>query len=76
MSDNKFTVELDWDTLDKIVISQIKEALEYLEIALEGRKNPERALAIFDIDVDKDTAEIEKHIEAMKLTLSWFGSIE
>jgi hypothetical protein len=68
----KITVELDWDTIDKITTCSMKGLVENLEIDLENRKAG-NGMAIFDHDIEKDIAEIEKHIDAFKTVLKYYG---
>ena len=73
---NKFTFELDWETMDKIAIAAMKDTFESLKTDLEKRKNGEEWMAIFDHDREKDIAEIEQHVNAFKIVLGYFGEKE
>jgi hypothetical protein len=66
------TIELDWDTIDRITICSMKSIVENLEADLEKRKD-DTGMAIFEKNKKKDIALIEKHIEAFKLVLSYYG---
>ena len=68
----KITVELDWDTIDKITTCSMKSVVESLEADLEKRKD-DTGMAIFEKNKKKDIALIEKHIEAFKLVLRYYG---
>ena len=68
----KITVELDWDTIDRITICSMKSVVESLEADLEKRKD-DTGMAIFEKNKKKDIALIEKHIEAFKLVLRYYG---
>ena len=68
----KITVELDWDTIDRITISSMKSVVESLEADLEKRKN-DTGMAIFEKNKKKDIALMEKHIDAFKLVLKYYG---
>ena len=68
----KITVELDWDTIDKITISSMKSLVESLEDDLEKRKAG-TGMAIFHKDKRKDIAEINRHIDAFKTVLKYYG---
>ena len=68
----KITVELDWDTIDRITTCSMKSLVESLEADLEKRKD-DTGMAIFEKDKESDIALIEKHIEAFKLVLSYYG---
>ena len=68
----KVTVELDWDTIDRITVCSMKSLLENLENDLEKRKAGD-GMAIFEVDEELDIALLEKHVEAFKLVLKYFG---
>ena len=68
----KITVELDWDTIDKITISSMKGLVESLEDDLDKRKAG-TGMAIFDTNEKKDIAEIKRHIDAFKTVLKYYG---
>lgn len=68
----KVTVELDWDTIDKITTSSMQSAVESLEDDLEKRKAG-TGMAIFHKDKKKDIAEINRHIDAFKTVLKYYG---
>ena len=68
----KITVELDWDTIDKITTSSMKSLVESLEDDLEKRKAG-TGMAIFHKDKRKDIAEINRHIDAFKTVLKYYG---
>lgn len=68
----KITVELDWDTIDNITTCSMKSLVESLEADLEKRK-ADTGMAIFEVEKELDIAMIEKHIEAFKLVLKYYG---
>ena len=68
----KVTVELDWDTIDKVATCAMKSVLENLEVDLENRKDG-TGMAIFDTNKKKDIAEIKRHIDAFKTVLEYYG---
>lgn len=70
--DKKITVELDWDTIDRITTSSMKSLVETLEVDLESRKDG-TDMAIFHKDKKKDIAEINRHIDAFKTVLKYYG---
>ena len=71
----KVTVELDWDTIDKITTSSMQSHVESLEDDLEKRKAG-TGMAIFHKDKKKDIAEINRHIDAFKTVLKYYGKKE
>jgi len=68
----KITVELDWDTIDKITTCSMKSVVENLGYDLEKRKAG-IGMAIFDKNKKKDIAEIQRHIDAFKTVLKYYG---
>ena len=68
----KITVELDWDTVDQITTSSMESLVESLEDDLEKRKAG-TGMAIFHKDKKKDIAEINRHIDAFKTVLKYYG---
>ena len=68
----KVTVELDWDTIDKITTSSMQSHVESLEDDLEKRKAG-TGMAIFHKDKKKDIAEINRHIDAFRTVLEYYG---
>lgn len=68
----KATVELDWDTVDNIVVEQLKFHRNIIEEDLVQRKNG-KTMARFDTDKRKDIAMMKEHIEAFNLILSYYG---
>ena len=68
----KVTIELDWDTIDHITTCSMKGVFESLEDDLEKRKAG-TGMAIFHENKKKDIAEIERHIDAFRTVLKYYG---
>ena len=68
----KITVELDWDTVDQITTSSMESLVESLEDDLEKRKAG-TGMAVFHKDKKKDIAEINRHIDAFRTVLEYYG---
>ena len=66
------TIELDWDTVDGIARASMHSVLENLQKDLIERKNGD-GMAIFVTEQEFDVMLIEKHIEAFKLVLKYYG---
>jgi hypothetical protein len=66
------TIDLDYDTIDRIATSSMKSVLENLQKDLAERKNG-NGMAIFVTEQEFDVLLIEKHIEAFKLILKYYG---
>lgn len=67
------TVELGWETVDNIVLSQLQDAYSGLVTDLEEREGEGRRGGIFDTDKDTDIILIKAHIDAFKLVIKYFG---
>jgi len=68
---NKFTVELEWDAVDSIVIQALKNQYNGLKECLDSRLNDKETLGIFSSDKEEDIAEIQKHLDSIKTVLSY-----
>lgn len=68
---NKFTVELEWDAVDSIVVQVLKNQYSDLKKDLDRRRNDEDTLGIFFSDKVEDIAEIQKHLDSIKIVLSY-----
>ena len=68
---NKFTVELDYDAVDSIVVQVLKDQYSGLVDDLERRKDGKETLGIFSLDKEEDIAEIRRHLAAMATVLSY-----
>jgi tRNA(Ile2) C34 agmatinyltransferase TiaS len=66
------SVDLDWDTVDGIARASMHSVLENLQKDLVERKNGD-GMAIFVTEQEFDVMLIEKHIEAFKLVLKYYG---
>lgn len=65
----KISVELDWETVDNIVVGQLQHTRESLEADIGAGKN------VFAWgDQEQDDAEIQKHINALELLLKWYAT--
>jgi len=72
----KVTVELDWDTVDNIVVDQLKETLSNLEDDLVHRQTSDKvelAQIVFEYDKEADCKMLQEHANAFKIVLSYFG---
>ena len=68
-----YTVEVDAETIDKIIIGQLKETYESLVedlAAYDGGKTPN---IFFWGEPEKDKAEIQRHLDALKVVIEWYG---
>ena len=68
---NKFTVELEWDAVDSIVVQVLKNQYNGLKKDFDSRLNDKETLGIFSHDKGEDIAEIQKHLDSIKTVLSY-----
>ena len=68
---SKFTVELEWDAVDGIVVQALKNQYNGLKKDLDRRRNDKETLGIFSNDKEEDIAEIQKHLDSIKTVLSY-----
>jgi len=68
---NKFTVELEWDAVDSIVVQALKNQYNGLKKDLDSKLNDKETLGIFSNDKEEDIAEIQKHLDSIKTVLSY-----
>jgi hypothetical protein len=69
----KVTVELDWDTVDNVVVQQVTDARDDLIEQLEERKGNGNKGGVFDNNKKKDIILIKEHIDAFELVIKYFG---
>ena len=68
---SKFTVELEWDAVDSIVVQVLKDQYNGFKEDLDRRLNDEEISGIFFSDKVEDIAEIQKHLDSIKTMLSY-----
>lgn len=68
---SKISVELDWETIDNIVVGQLRDTWQTL------KKDLGSGTWVFVWgDQEADDAEIQKHIDALELLLKWYATPE
>lgn len=71
MKMDKFTIEIDTDLADKIVVRELIDTWQMFKKDLGAKNN------IFAWDDPKqDDVEIQKHIDALELLLKWYATSE
>ena len=68
---SKFTVELDYEAVESLVVQVLKDQYSGLVDDLEQRKDGKETLGIFSLDKQEDIAEIRRHLAAMATVLSY-----
>lgn len=67
----KVTIELDWETVDRIVVQELEENLEGFIQSLERIKSIGTTDGIFSQDPEQDARDLEEHIKACKLMIAY-----
>ena len=68
---NKLTVELESDAVDSIVVQTLKNQYSSLKKDLDRRRNDEETSGIFLSDKVEDVACIWRHLDSIKIVLSY-----
>ncbi len=66
---SKISVELDWETVDHIVVGQLRSTWKGLKADLGAGAN----VFVWG-DQEADDAEIQKHIDAVEIMLKWYST--
>lgn len=66
---SKISVELEWETVDSIVVSQLRNTWEGLKADLGANNH----VFVWG-DQEADDAEIQKRIDALELILKWYST--
>ena len=63
------TVELNWETIDHVVVEQLRNTWE----ALKGNLGNGDWVFVWG-DQEADDIEIQKHIDALEIVLKWYST--
>ena len=66
---SKISVELEWEAIDHIVVSQLRDTWERLKLDIGANNH----VFVWD-DQEADDAEIQKRIDALELMLKWYAT--
>jgi hypothetical protein len=66
---SKISVKLDWETIDNIVVGQLRNTWE----TLKGNLGNGDWVFVWG-DQEADDAEIQKRIDALELMLAWYST--
>ena len=66
---SKISVELEWEAIDHIVVSQLRDTWERLKLDIGANNH----VFVWG-DQEADDAEIQKHIDALELLLKWYST--
>jgi len=66
---SKISVELEWEAIDHIVVSQLRDTWERLKLDIGANNH----VFVWG-DQEADDAEIQKHIDALEVVLKWYST--
>ena len=70
----KVEIDINSDTADFLIVENLKQTIADMKHDLKAREEEtETCGGFFSTDKEEDLIEMAKHIEAFKLTLSYFG---
>ena len=64
----KYTVDLEWEQVEAIVVKELKWTRDQFKKDLAYRRLP-----VFDHDKDTDDKLIKKHIKALDMIIEYYG---
>lgn len=68
----KYTIDLDYEMVDKIIFESLKSTHESFVYDLEQIKQGKSVNVFHWGDDEADVAEIQKHIDALELLIEWY----
>jgi len=68
----KYTVELDYEMVDKIIIQELQS--NYADMKRDHANRDEGSLAIWHHDVEEDKKAMVKYMKALKRILKYYGA--
>ena len=72
MDKSEYTLDVTWEQVDFIIVSELKKQVDDLNQSLE-RREAGHGIAIFEHDADKDVAMIRDRIRSFEQVLEYFG---
>ena len=70
----KVEIDINSDTADFLIVENLKQTIADMENDLKAREEETNTCGgFFSTNKEEDLVEMAKHIEAFKLTLSYFG---
>ena len=69
---SRYTVELDYYTIDRIITDQLIDMVRIMSADIRERQEG-IGTAVFSEDVQEDIAEMNKHIDAARTILKYYG---
>jgi len=72
MNETGYTLDVTWEQVDYIIVSELKKQVDDLNQTLERREAGHGGV-IFEHDVDKDVAMIRDRIRSFEQVLDYYG---
>jgi len=72
MSETGHTLDVTWEQVDYIIISELKKHVDDLNRNLEHREAG-HGTVVFEHDIDKDVAMIRDRVRSFEQVLEYFG---
>ena len=66
-----FNIEIDYDTVDNILVDILKNQYNSLKEDLQNRIDGKEAFGIFSSDREKDIAKIKKYLKGFETVLKY-----
>lgn len=72
MSETDYKLDVTWEQVDYIIVSELKKQVDDLNQSLE-RREAGHGIAIFEHDVHKDVAMIRDRVRSFEQVLDYYG---
>ena len=72
MSKTEYTLNVTWDQVDYIIVSELRKQIDDLNRSLEQREAG-HGVPIFEHDIDKDVAMIRDRVRSFEQVLEYYG---
>ena len=72
MNKTEYTLNVTWDQVDYIIVSELRKQMDDLNRSLEQREGG-HGVAIFEHDIDKDVALIRDRVRSFEQVLEYYG---
>lgn len=68
-----YKIELTLDQVDEIVINELKDTREHFLNDIEAIKSGNLVNCFYFNDPGQDIIEMERHVNALTILISWYG---
>ena len=73
MNKTEYTLNVTWEQVDYIIVSELRKQIDDLNRNLEQREAG-HGTAIFEHDIDKDVALIRDRVRSFEQVLEYYGA--